>query len=61
MTRSREQLSRQLEQLRSQRQDAIVTGLALPGIGGGGFNERVHDLNEEIASLEREIETRPDE
>ncbi|WP_413354447.1 hypothetical protein [Microbacterium sp. 1P06AB] len=61
MTTSREQLSHRLEQLRSQRQDAIVSGLALPGIGGGGFNERVHDLNDEIASLEREIEALPRE
>jgi hypothetical protein len=58
MTESNEQLAKQLLRLKKERDDAIVMGLAVSGVGSWTFNERVHELNEQIESLERQVDGR---
>ncbi len=45
-----------MRELKSQREEATVSGLAVPGLAGGIFNDRVHELNREIEVAEKRIE-----
>ncbi len=58
-TDTRAALETRLQELLDERNDATLSGLLVSGITSGYFNERVHELNDEIAALQREIAAAP--
>lgn len=54
-TDTRAALEKRLQELIDERDDATLSGLLVSGLTSGYFNERVHELNDEIAALRRDI------